>query len=146
MSGFAYILLEKEKWWNRRVTQTRSGKNAQVFVRRSTVGPVDTTRLLFYVNHPVRAIRGAGDFEKRMVGEVGQLWSEYGKETIFESHEEYVDFLQGRTRATFIRFRNLHELDQPILLDRLLQVIGCSRLPRSGRYLSRETVNRLLRV
>ncbi len=144
MSRFAYILLTQEKWWNRRVAQNRAGKNNQVFVRKNTVGPVKTKLLLFYVNHPVRAIMGVGDFEERVVDEVERLWSKYSGETIFESHDEYMEFIRGRTKATFIRFRNMRELNPPIPLNMLLQVIGCSRLPRSGTYLSEETVNRLM--
>jgi predicted transcriptional regulator len=118
--------------------------NAQVFVRKNTVGPTQTTRLLFYVNRPVQAIMGAGDFEERVVGNAEDLWQRHGESTIFESHEEYTEFLRGRTRATFIKFRNLIELDLPIPLERLLHRIGRSRLPRSGRYLSEETVRKLM--
>jgi predicted transcriptional regulator len=92
----------------------------------------------------VQAIVGAGDFEERLTGTVDDLWSRHGEATIFESHEEYMDFIRGRAKATFIRFKNLAELNPPIPLARLLQAIGCSRLPRNGRYLSEETVKRLM--
>lgn len=144
MPKYAYLLLTKEKWWNRRVVQRRAGKDYQVFVRRSIVGPKDAELLLFYINHHVREVRGTGDFEERIVGETEELWRDYGKETVFESHDEYLDFLQGRTEATFVRFRNLRELESPISLGKVLQAVGVARLPRNGKYLSRETVNKLL--
>ncbi len=133
----------KEKWWNRRVLQSRAGKKVQAFVRKNKVGPVDAKLLLFYVNHPVREIRGVGYFEERVVGGIEELWKNYNEETVFESRDEYLEFMQGRTKATFIRFSNLRELNSPIPLTRLLQIIGVSRLPRSGKYLSEETVNKL---
>ena len=144
MSKHAYILLTKEKWWNKRVAQRRAGKRIQVFVRKNTVGPTNTTLLLFYVNHPVRAVMGVGEFKERVVGEIEKLWSMHSSETVFESHDEYLHFLQGRSKATFIRFSNLRELHPPIRLEKLLRIIGLSRLPRNGKYLSEETANRLV--
>lgn len=144
MSKYAYILFTKEKWWNRRVVQHLGGQKVHAFVRKNAVGPVNTTLLVFYVNHPVREVRGIGDFEERVVGKIETLWRDYSGETVFKSHDEYLDFMQGRTRATFIRFSNLRELSPPIPLKKVLQVIGISRLPRSGKYLSKETVNKLL--
>ena len=145
MSKYAYVLLTKEKWWNRRVTQRRAGKTVQAFVRKNTVGPKDTTLLLFYVSHPIREVRGTGDFEERVVGRIETLWKNYSEETVFNSHDEYLNFMQGRTKATFIRFKNLRELHPPLPLKKLLQVVEVSQLPRSGKYLSKETVNKLLR-
>ena len=144
MPKHAYILLTKEKWWNRRVAQNRAGKKTQVFVRKNTVGPKDVTLLLFYVGHPVRAVMGIGKFKERVKGEIEKLWNMHGSETVFESYEECSRFMQGRSRATFIRFTNLRELHPPIALGKLLQIIELSRLPRNGKYLSEETVNRLL--
>ncbi len=144
MSNYAYILLTKEEWWNRRVDQSRAGKEVQAFVRKNASGPKSTTLLLFYVSHPIREIRGVGEFNERIVGEIEKLWSAHSGETVFESHDEYEDFLQGRTKATFIRFRNLRELNPPIPIKKVLQVLGVSRLPRNGKYLSKETVNMLM--
>jgi len=144
LSKHGYILLTKEKWWNRRVAQRLAGKKVQAFVRRNAVGPIYTTVLLFYVNHPIREIRGTADFEERVVGKIEELWRDYSEETVFKSRDEYLDFMRGRPKATFIRFRNLRELHRPIPLKKVLQVIGISRLSRSGKYLSKEAVNMLL--
>lgn len=144
LSKYAHILLTKEKWWNRRVSQGLAGKKVQAFVRKNAVGPIDTTLLLFYINHPIREIRGTGDFEERVVGKIEELWRDYSGETVFKSHDEYLEFMQGRTKTTFIRFRNFREIHPTISLKKTLQVIGISRLPRSGKYLSKETVNKLL--
>jgi predicted transcriptional regulator len=144
LPNYAYLLLTKEKWWNRTVAQRHSGKEVHTFVRKNAVGPIDAEQLLFYVSHPAREIRGVGDFEERVAGEVEELWRKYNNETVFESHEEYLDFLQGRKKATFIRFRNLRELHPPIPLKAALQTIGVARLPRNGKYLSRELANKLL--
>ncbi len=145
LSKYAYLLLTKKKWWKRRVTQQRAGRTTQIFVRRNVVGPVDTELLLFYVNHPVREVRGTGDFEERIVGKIEKLWRTHSTETVFKSHDEYLEFMQGRTKATFIRFSNLRELHPPIPLNETLQVLGVSRLPRNGKYLSRTTAGELLR-
>lgn len=103
---FTYILLEEEKWWNRRCNQRKAGKVPQAFVRRGKVGPLNAELLLFYVKHPVREIRGKAEFVERIVGTVDDLWSKYGTETVFESYDEYREFLNGREEKTFIQFRN----------------------------------------
>jgi len=144
LTKYGFILLTKEKWWNRRVAQHRAGKKVQAFVRKNAAGPVNTTLLLFYVTSPAREIRGTGDFVERVVGKTEMLWKNYSKETVFKSHDEYLSFMQGRTKAAFIRFSNLRELQQPIPLKKMLKVIGASRLPRSGKYLSKKAVNKLL--
>jgi len=100
--------------------------------------------LLFYVSNPVREIRGTGDFKERVVGKTETIWKDYGEETVFKSHDESLDFMQGRTKVTLIRFKNLHELQPPVPLKKILQIIECSRMPRNGKYLNKKTVNKLL--
>jgi predicted transcriptional regulator len=141
---YAYILLSAEKWWIRRVNKNKAGKTLQSFVRKGAVGPKDAKLILFYVKHPLREIRGSGEFLERIVGDVDKLWSALGHETVFDSYQEYVAFMDGRTRATFIRFRNLQEFPTPIPVKTFSQVIGVSRMPRGGKYISRETVDALV--
>lgn len=116
----------------------------QSFVRKSTVGPVKTKVLLFYVNRPAREIKGISDFKERVVGKPDDLWQKYGRETVFQSREEFSEFMQGRDRATFIRFRNLRELARPIPLKELLKTMRLPRLSRSGKYISRDMADRLI--
>jgi predicted transcriptional regulator len=144
LSKYAYLLITKEKWWNRRLAQHLAGRDVQVFVRKNASGPIDAKLLLFYISQPTGEVRGIADFKERFVGKIEESWSDYGKETVFESHNEYIDFMQGRTKATFIRFSNLRELSSPIPLKKMLEVIGISWLPRGGKYLSQEVVNKLL--
>jgi hypothetical protein len=47
LTKYGFILLTKEKWWNRRVAQHRAGKKVQAFVRKNAAGPVNTTLLLY---------------------------------------------------------------------------------------------------
>ena len=100
---YAYILINAEKWWNRRLSQNRAGKKIHAFVRREIVGPKKAQYVLFYVKHPLREIRGSGEFIERKTGDVDELWNNYSHETVFKSYEEYLEFLQGRTKTTFIR-------------------------------------------
>jgi predicted transcriptional regulator len=141
---YAYIVLEAEKWWNRRCSQSKAGKSFQAFVRRGKVGPLNAELLLFYVKHPVREIRGKAEFVERMVGDADEMWNKYGAETVFESYAEYREFLDGRQETTFIRFKNLQELSQPMSGKSFLEKIGGVMLPRSGKYLSKELANMLI--
>jgi len=141
---YAYILINDEKWWNRRIGQNKTGKSVHAFVRRGRVGPKGAHLLLFYVKHPVREIRGFGEFVERITGDTDELWNTYGHETVFESINEYKNFVEGRTKVTFIRFKNLQELSNPIHFKAFSSIIDVARMPRSGKYISRETTNQLI--
>jgi predicted transcriptional regulator len=136
---YAYVLLEAEKWWNKRRDQRKAGKTEQAFVRQGKVGPLSSELLFFYVKHPVREIRGKAEFVERLVGNADELWNKYGAETVFESYDEYRKFLDGREKTTFIRFKNLQELIQPVSAKSFLEKTGGSTMfPRSGRYIGKE--------
>jgi len=143
---YAYILVEHEKWWNSRKNKSQKGLNTQAFVRRGRVGPKEAKILLFYVKLPVGEIRGYGDFLERISGNTDELWNTHGSETVFESRDQYDDFVEGRSTVTFIRFKNLQELEKPITWKDLSTTLGIKKMPNGGRYLSRETVNSLLRM
>ena len=114
------------------------------FVRRGLVGPKNAELLLFYVTHPYKEIRGVGEFIERITGDAKDLWKTYGHESLLRSYEEYVDFLQGRRKATFIRFKNLRELPTPIPANVITQVIGITRVPRMGKYITKEMAHQLI--
>jgi len=141
---YAYILLSDEKWWIRRVSKNKAGKTLQSFVRRGAVGPKDAKLILFYIKHPIREIRGSGEFLERIVGDVDKLWTALGHETVFDSYQEYMTFIDGRTHTTFIRFKNLQEFSTPIPVKTVSQVIGVNQMPRGGKYISKETANALI--
>jgi predicted transcriptional regulator len=115
-----------------------------VFVRRGLVGPKNAKLLLFYVTHPHKEIRGVGEFVERITGDSEGLWKAYGRESLLRSYEEYRDFLQGRRKATFIRFKNLRELPKPKPSNVISQVIGKRRMPRMGTYITKEIVDQLV--
>lgn len=141
---YAYILINAEKWWNRRLSQNRAGKKIHAFVRREIVGPKNAQYVLFYVKHPLREIRGTGEFIERKTGNVDELWNNYSRETVFKSYEEYLEFLQGRTKTTFIRLKNIRELSAPIPLKTVSGILNVNRMPRGGRYLNRETFEKIV--
>jgi len=142
---YAYLLVEDEKWWNRRCKQSRKGSNTQAFVRRGKVGPKDANHLLFYVKLPVGEIRGYGDFSERISGTAHELWDSHGPETVFESRDEYDKFVEGRSKVTLIRFKNLQRLEKPTSWKDLSATLGIKKMPNGGRYLSRETVNSIIK-
>lgn len=142
---YAYLLVEDEKWWNRRRTRNRTGNMIHAFVRRGRVGPKEAQKILFYVKRPVKQIRGFGDFLERIVGTRDDLWNQYGSETVFESRDEYDFFVDGRSNVTIIRFKSLEELGKPINFDAINIAIGIKKMPNGGMYLSRETVNSIIK-
>jgi len=144
LERYAYLLLNIEKYWNRLCSLNRAGKTVQAFVRRGIVGPKEAEQLLFYVTYPHKEIRGVGEFIERVTGDADDLWNSYGHESLLKSYEEYMDFLQGRTKATFIRFKNLRELATPIPARVISQVTGMERVPRMGKYITKEVAHQLI--
>jgi len=144
LERYAYVLLNIEKYWSRLCAQDTAGKKVHVFVRKGIVGPKKAEILLFYVTHPHKEIRGVGDFIERIIGDADDLWNAYGHESLLESHREYMDFLQGRTKATFIRFKNLRALATPVPANIVFQATGISRMPRMGKYITKEVAHRII--
>jgi predicted transcriptional regulator len=144
LKRYAFIVLNLEKFWKRLCSQNRAGKQAHAFVRRGVVGPKNAKLLFFYVTHPHKDIRGHADFVERVTGDAEDLWESLGHESLLSSYDEYQDFLQGRKKATFIRFRNLRELPIPITTKVLSQVIGKERMPQMGLYLTERMAHRLI--
>ena len=141
---YAYILLITPKWWDRLCDRFEAGKKLHAFVRRGLVGPKKTNQLLFYLTHPLKEIRGFAEFVERVTGEADHLWRTYRGETSPRSYKEYREFLQGNPKTTFIRFKNLKTLSQPISAKVIFRVAGVGRMPRGGRYISREIAQELI--
>jgi len=142
--NYAYILLNDKKWWNRRLNKNKVGKTIHAFVRRGHVGPTDARFVLFYVKHPLKEIRGRGEFIERITGSIDELWNSYNHETVFKSYKEYSEFLRGKTETTFIRLKNVRELPVPVSMQIVSRLLGVTRMPRGGRYVDRETFEKLV--
>jgi predicted transcriptional regulator len=137
-------VLNLEKFWKRLCSQNRAGKQAHAFIRRGVVGPKNAKLLFFYVIHPHKDIRGFADFVERVTGDAENLWKSLGHESLLNSYNEYKDFLQGRKKATFIRFRNLNEFPNPVTTKVLSKVVGIERMPQMGLYLTERMANQLM--
>jgi predicted transcriptional regulator len=144
MKRYAFIVLNLEKFWNRLCSQNRAGKQAHTFVRRGVVGPKNAKLLFFYVTYPHKDIRGYAEFVERVTGDAEKLWKSLGHESLLNSYDEYNNFLQGRKKATFIRFRNLKEFPNPVTTKTMAQIIGRERMPQMGLYLTERIAHRLL--
>ena len=144
MEKHAFIILNFEKFWNRLCSQNRTGKHIHAFVRRGAVGPKNAKQLFFYVMHPRKDIRGYADFIERVTGDAEDLWKTLGHESLLNTYDEYRDFLQGRKKATFIRFKNLKELPKPVTTKEMTQIIGKERMPQIGLYITEGMAHQLI--
>lgn len=144
MEKYGYIVLNLEKYWERLCKQNKSGKNSHAFVRRGKVGPKNAKILIFYVTHPRKEIQGYAEFVEHVTGDAKELWNSLGHESLLSSYEEYQNFLQGRKKATFVRFKNLKELPNPVTIKEIEEIIKRKRIPQSGMYVSEEITKELL--
>ncbi len=144
---YAYILVEHDAYWKKRIEQSQKGMNTQSFVRGgSRAGPKGSKILLFYVTKPTMEIRGQADFLERKAGKPDELWNLHSSETVFESRQQYDSFVDGREKVTFIRFQNLKEI-RPINLKNLLPVLGAKAgWTQFGKCVNRETFDSLMKM
>jgi predicted transcriptional regulator len=136
--------LNFEKFWKRLCSQNRAGKANHAFVRRGKMGPKNTKKLFFYVTHPWKDIQGYADFVERIAGDAKDLWQSLGHESLLNSYDEYQDFLQGRQKATFVRFKNLKEFPKPVTAESWARILGKKRMPQIGMYITKKTAHQLL--
>jgi len=141
---YTYILVEDEKWWNRRCARNKKKGSVHSFVRRGKVGPKDTSRLLFYIKLPAKQIKAVGEFVERITGSKDEMWSSYGVETVFGNKEEYDKFVGERESVTIIRFRNMKELDKPVDFEVFHAATSIKKMPNGGMYISKETLNQMV--
>jgi predicted transcriptional regulator len=140
---YAFILISDEKYWSRLCERNKAGREIQAFVRKNQVGPCEAQTLLFYVKKPIMQVRGFADFIERLTGDREELWRKYGAESCFESFDEYVEFAKGREKMTFVRFKNLTELESPKPTEVIRLVLGSLRGFRGGKYVGFETAKQL---
>ncbi len=140
-NNYGYVLVEDEKWWNRRISKNKLGTEIHAFVRKGAVGPKEAQKILFYVKRPAKQIKGLADFLQRITGTSDELWNLYGSETVFENRDEYERFVSGRSKVTFIRFKSMKELSKPLDFNDLVTATGINRMPQGGKFLGREIVD-----
>jgi predicted transcriptional regulator len=141
---YAYVLVEDERWWNRRCSRNKTPGVIHSFVRRGKVGPKQAAKLLFYIKLPVKQIKGVGEFVERVTGSKDELWNLYGAETVFQNKDEYDKFVSGRSSVTVVRFRNMEELDKPVDFKTFHAATGVKRMPNGGLYISREALSQMI--
>ncbi len=140
--GYAFILIAGEKYWERLRRRSLERGGTLAFVRKGQVGPIRTKKVIFYIKKPVMQIRGIADFVERLKGNPEEMWARYGRESCFESEEEYDAFVQGRDKVTFVRFESLLELEEPTTADEISMVLGPLRGFR-GKYVDLDTTKTL---
>lgn len=141
---FAFVIMIKDKWWREFCRLHHEGKKVQSYVQGGWAPPKNAFLLMFYVTKPVAEIAGYAEFIERKVGEAEELWKENGHESVLSSEEQYFEFVSGKQRVSFIRFKNLHEAAKPIPLSNVLMFLGVKRLSRKGFYVDKETADKLL--
>jgi len=133
-----FILPIEARWWKRFCDRNRESKTLHAYIRRGSVGPKDARLILFYVTSPFKEIRGFGEFVDRISGDADELWRNHGSETCLRSYEEFKNLMDGRRKATFILFKNLHELSKPVSFETISKKLGIRRMSRMGKYITRE--------
>jgi predicted transcriptional regulator len=142
--NYAFVIMIKDKWWREFRRLYNEGKNVQSYVQGGWAPPKNTSLIFFYVTKPVAEIGGYAEFIERKVGEAEVLWKENGQESVLNSEERYSEFVKGKQRVSFIRFKNLHEAAKPMPLKNALMLLGVNRLSRKGLYIDKETADKLI--
>ncbi len=139
---YAFILTTNGKYWEKFCQHSSGNEEIHAFVRKGQVGPTTAKKLIFYVTKPVMQIRGIANFIERLKGDRNEMWKKYGKETCFESENEYNAFVQGRDKVTFVRFQNFVKLENPADAEKIRKTLGSLRGFR-GKYVNSHVANNL---
>ena len=141
---YGFVMMIREKWWREFCNLGSKGKETFSYVQGGWAPPKNTSLIFFYVAKPVGEVAGYAEFIERKVGDAESLWSEHGSESVLKSKEQYEEFIQGKERVSFIRFKSLHEASKPISLNNILMLLGVKRLARKGFYIDKETADKLI--
>jgi predicted transcriptional regulator len=140
----AFIIMTKNKWWIRFRNRHFQGKQVHSYVQRGPGPPKKAVLIFFYVTKPVGKIAGYAEFMARETGDSGELWIEYGHESVLDSKSEYDELVGDKRKVSFIRFKNLTVANHPIELNEILVLMGARRLSRKGFYVGKETADELI--
>ena len=140
---YAFVMMVRDKWWQEFVRLHRKGKQVQSYVQTGWGVPKKASMLFFYVVKPIGEVAGYADFIERKVGDAEELWKEHGHESVLSTAKKYFGFLDGRKKASFIRFENLQEAAKPITLSNLLMLLNVGRISRKGFYIDEKTAKKL---
>jgi len=142
--NYAFVMMIKDKWWREFCRVKSEGRDVYSYVEGGWAPPRGASLIFFYVTKPARQIAAYAEFIERKVGDAKRLWKEHGPESVLSSEEKYLEFVKGKERVSFIRFKNLKEATEPIPLDKILALLGLRRLSRKGFYVDKEAANDML--
>jgi predicted transcriptional regulator len=140
----AFVIMIKDKWWREFCRLHHEGKKVQSYVQGGWAPPKDASLIIFYVTKPVAQVAGYAEFIERKVGKAEEQWRKYGRESVLSSEKQYSEFVSGKQRVSFIRFKDLHEATKPVPLKNVLTFLGVKRLSRKGFYIDKEAADKLL--
>jgi len=140
----AFVIMIKDKWWRELLSLNHKGKKVLSYVQGGWAPPKNTSLMFFYVTKPIAEIAGYAEFIERKVGDAESLWSEHGDESVLKSRERFEEFIRGKQRVSFIRFKNLIEAANPIPVNNILMLLGRRRLSRKGFYIDKEMADKLI--
>lgn len=141
---YAFVMMTKEKWWNRFINDHHNGKRKQSYVQKGAAPPKNTSFILFYVSRPIGEIAGYAELVQRIVGDSNEVCEKYREESVLRSESEYREFLGDQRQVSFIRFQNLVETKRGLPLIDVLALLGKRRLSRKGFYVDQETAEKMI--
>ena len=139
----AFILVTNKEYWKKLSEGRKDGETICYFIRKNQVGPAKVKELLFYVSKPSMQVLGTADFASRTTGDSQDLWEKYGKNSFFESANEYMAFAEGRRKMTFIRFENFLQISSPLPKEALRSLLG-SLVWFRPRFVDKQTAESLI--
>jgi predicted transcriptional regulator len=141
---YAFVMMTKEKWWNRFVSDHHQGKQIQSYIQRGVAPPKNASIILFYVTKPAGNIAGYAEFIERVVGDTMEIWKKHGKESVLRTDKEYREFVGDKLQVSFVRFQNLCEARYALSRAAVLASKSTERLSRKGFYIDRETAQKFI--
>jgi len=144
LERYGLVLTIKEIYWWRFCRLNKAGKTIHAYVLGGESLTENPKLVFFYSTHPFKEVIGYAEAIMCITDDSQKLWNLYGKETCLKSYKEYVELTRGKKKATFIRFKNLHEASNYVSFNELSTLLGIERIPQVGMYITKEQANELV--
>ena len=121
-----------------------SGKKI-VELRRLRPKASSGDNLLFYISSPDKSLGAIAKIQKITNSSLDILWEEV-KEKASVTHEEFLNYFEGKESGYAIYFSNIEKFHNPIELTNIQKLIPGFTAPQTFRYFSANELTTILSV
>ncbi len=101
--------------------------------------------LIFYISSPDKNIKAISKINKIINARLDLLW-ETVKDDASVTHEEFMEYFEGKEHGYAIYFSKIEKLENPIKLENIKEIVPGFTAPQSFRYFSQAEMLNVLSI